>query len=121
MKKMLYWTGVLTLTILFASCSSGRKASTSTTVTPGEIEVTIPLGGPEYQSNAEYWRAVQTGTSKDMSMAKKVAMQNARQALADYIRIVQTEAKKRAGDGNTDPLLAATEKYRQGGKRHGET
>ena len=49
------------------------------------------------------------------------SMQNARQALADYIRIVQTEAKKRAGDGNTDPLLAATEKYRQGGKRHGET
>ena len=45
---------------------------------------------------------------------------NARQALADYIRIVQTEAEKRAG-GETDPLVAATEKYKQGGKRHGET
>ena len=33
--------------------------------------------------------------------------QNARQALADYIRIVQTEAEKRAGR-DTDPLLAAT-------------
>ena len=86
MKKMLYWTGVLTLTILFASCSSSRKASKSTPVTPGEIEVTIPLGGPEYQSDAEYWRAVQTGTSKDMSMAKKVAMQNARQDLAATVQ-----------------------------------
>ena len=45
--------------------------------------------------------------------------QNARQALADYIRIVQTESDKRAGGGAADPLLAATEKYKQGGKRHG--
>ena len=45
--------------------------------------------------------------------------QNARHALADYIRIVQTEAEKRAGGGTIDPLLAATEKYKQGGKRHG--
>lgn len=48
--------------------------------------------------------------------------QNARQALADYIRIVQTEAEKRAGK-DTDPLLAATEKYKNkkgtGGKQHG--
>lgn len=46
---------------------------------------------------------------------------NSRQALADYIRIVQTEADKRAG-GATDPLLAATEKYKDkkgtGGKQH---
>ena len=49
------------------------------------------------------------------------SMPNARQALADYIRIVQAEAAKRAGDGSADPLLAATEKYKnkQGGKRHG--
>ena len=45
--------------------------------------------------------------------------QNARQALADYIRIVQTESDKRAGSGAADPLLVATEKYKQGGKRHG--
>ena len=48
--------------------------------------------------------------------------QNARQALADYIRIVQTEAEKRAGR-DTDPLLAATEKYKNKkgteGKQHG--
>ena len=42
---------------------------------------------------------------------------NAPQALADYIRIVKTEADKRAG-GDADPLLAAAEKHRQGGKRH---
>ena len=36
--------------------------------------------------------------------------QNARQALGDYIRIVRAESDKRAG--GADPLLAATEKYR---------
>lgn len=86
MKKILYWTGVLTLTLFCAGCASSKKAPKTTPVTSGEIEVTIPLGGPEYQSNAEYWRAVQTGTSKDMSMAKKVALQNARQELAATVQ-----------------------------------
>ncbi len=47
--------------------------------------------------------------------------QNAAQALTDYIRIIQTEWKKRTGDGGSDPLLAATEKYRKGigGKHYG--
>ena len=49
--------------------------------------------------------------------------QNAAQALADYIRIIQTEADKRASGANIDPLLAATEKYKDkkgtGGKQHG--
>ena len=86
MKKIFYWTGVLTLTLFCASCASSKKVSRTTPVAIGEIEVTIPLGGPEYQSNAECWRAVQTGTSKDMSMAKKVAMQNARQELAATVQ-----------------------------------
>ena len=36
--------------------------------------------------------------------------QNAAQALADYIRIIQAEADKRAGGAAIDPLLAAVEK-----------
>ena len=48
--------------------------------------------------------------------------QNAQRALADYIHIVKTEAKKRAGK-DIGPLLAATEKYKDkkgtGGKQYG--
>lgn len=51
------------------------------------------------------------------------SLRNGRQALADYIRIVKTEADKRAGGEQIDPLLAATEKYKDkkgtGGKQHG--
>lgn len=48
---------------------------------------------------------------------------NRHQALADYIRIIQTEFQKRAQGGSVDPLLAATEKIKDkkgtGGKQHG--
>jgi hypothetical protein len=48
------------------------------------------------------------------------SLQNRTQALADYIRIVKTESNKRAGTA-IDPLLAATEKYKNktgtGGKQ----
>lgn len=66
-------------------------------------------------------------TQDEMSHITAVCQQpesarNSRQAMADYIRIVQTEAGKRAGAG-IDPLLAATEKYKDkkgtGGKQHG--
>ena len=50
------------------------------------------------------------------------SVHNARQALTDYINVVKTEAEKRAGNA-VDPLLAATEKYKNkkgtGGKQHG--
>lgn len=48
------------------------------------------------------------------------SLQNGAQAMSDYIRIIQTEYNKRAGAA-MDPLLAATEKYKNkkgtGGKQ----
>ena len=47
------------------------------------------------------------------------SLRNGKQALADYIRVIQAEAAKRAG-GEPDPLLAAAEKYKdkKGEKRN---
>ena len=67
-------------------------------------------------------------TPEEMSHISAVCQQpespqHARQALADYIRIVQEESDKRADRQAADPLLAATEKYKDkkgtGGKQHG--
>ena len=64
-------------------------------------------------------------TPEEMSHITSVCQQpesaqNASQALADYINIIRREAEKRAG-GDIDPLLAATEKYKDkkgtGGKQ----
>ena len=38
---------------------------------------------------------------------------NSQRALRDYISIIQTEALKRTGENQMDPLLAAREKYRE--------
>jgi DNA primase len=50
------------------------------------------------------------------------SLQNAKQALEDYIRVIQAEAAKRTAPAD-DPLLAATEKYKSkkgtGGKHNG--
>ena len=51
------------------------------------------------------------------------SLSNASQALSDYIRIIGAEWEKRSGAGAVDPLLAATQKYKDkkgnGGKQHG--
>ena len=65
-------------------------------------------------------------TSEEMNHVTAVcqqpeSLQYAQQALADYIRIIKAEYDKRSG-GHIDPLLAATEKYKDkkgtGGKQH---
>ena len=55
---------------------------------------------------------------------KPESMDNRHKALTDYIRIIKKEHRKRsASDAQEDPLLAATQKYRNksgiGGKQHG--
>lgn len=86
MKKNLFVAGAVLLSLLATGCGSSKKAAGPAAMTPAETEVAIPLSGPEYASNADYWRAVQMGTSKDAAMAKKVAMQNARQELAAAVQ-----------------------------------
>ena len=46
-------------------------------------------------------------------MDQPESMAHSGQALRDYIEIIQTEALKRGGGGQSDPLLAAREKFRE--------
>ncbi len=85
MKQFFLFCGVAALFMCgMNSCKSNQALAK---IENSEIEVAIPLSGSAYQSDAEYWRVVQEGVSPDMSMAKKVAMQNARQELAATIRV----------------------------------
>ncbi|MBQ5875285.1 MAG: LPP20 family lipoprotein [Alistipes sp.] len=79
MKKFFYFALVAIMASASVSCSSSKV---SDPIAKGDKEVVIPLSGAQYRSDKKYWRAVQMGTSSDVSMAKKVAMQNARQDLA---------------------------------------
>ena len=98
-----------------------------------EADFSSPLLGRVF---ALLWRAKEAGrapalpalaaelTAEEMNHVTAVcqrpeSVQNGRQALADYIRVIQAEAAKRSGV-ETDPLLAAAEKHKdkKGEKRN---
>ncbi|MDE6622789.1 MAG: hypothetical protein K2K30_00105 [Alistipes sp.] len=85
MKKYLYGATALLLLAGTASCGSSKKAA-GTPAPVGMTEEVVPLSGPQYRSDAEYFRAVQNGVSTDRSTAQKIAMQNCRQELAANIQ-----------------------------------
>lgn len=85
MKKTLFGALALLLAAGAVSCSSSKKA-VGTPAPAGMVEETVPLSGPQYRSDANYYRAVQNGASTDRSTAQKIAMQNCRQELAANIQ-----------------------------------
>jgi len=56
-------------------------------------------------------------------LQKPESMANSTQAMADYIEVIRMEYDKRRGGGDTDPLLAANDKFKNkkgyGGKQSG--
>ncbi|MBE6250498.1 MAG: hypothetical protein E7111_02465 [Bacteroidales bacterium] len=85
MKKTLSLVTVLVLAV--TACSPVKKAAK--TVVPAQtdlVEQVLPLSEAKYHSDAQYYRAVQSGVSPERSMAKKIAIQNARQELAATIQ-----------------------------------
>ena len=97
MKRLFYFVALLlVVSIVTSSCATAKKTAAPT----GLVEQTIPLSEAKHRSDAEYYRATQSGKSKDISMAKKVAIQNARQELAASIKadvssVIENYAKNR--------------------------
>lgn len=85
MKRTLLGAIALVLAAAAVSCSSSKKVA-GPAAPAGMVEEAIPLSGPQYRSNAEYYRAVQNGVSTERSTAQKIAMQNCRQDLAAAIQ-----------------------------------
>ena len=46
-------------------------------------------------------------------MDRPADLSRGQQAMEDYIEIIETEALKRSGGSEADPLLAAREKFRE--------
>ncbi len=86
--KSILMLATLTMIIIISGCKSKEKAAS--TKDQGETLIEVYCSGPEYFSNAEYFRANQVGESVDQATAKKKAMSNAR---ADLASAVQTTVK----------------------------
>ena len=83
MKRLLYFVAILfAVSVVTSSCATAKKAKAPA----GLVKQDIPLSEAKHRTDAEYYRATQSGKSKDISMAKKVAIQNARQELAASIK-----------------------------------
>ena len=93
MKRTLIGAIALVLAAGAVSCSSSKKA-VGPAAPAGMVEEAIPLSGPQYRSDAEYYRAVQNGVSTERSTAQKIAMQNLAAAIqADVKTVIENYVK----------------------------
>jgi hypothetical protein len=83
----------LALSLLAVSCKSKKPVSVAKQ--EGQIEISTPFDSKEYQTDAENFRSVQSGRSPDLSTAKQIAYQRARNEMASNI---QAKVKKVASD-----------------------
>lgn len=90
MKKMYKFSAllmpVLALSFVLASCSSTRKVAKKSPT--GETLVNVYCSGPQYESDAEAFRATSMGESMDQAISQKLALNNARTVLASEIKDV---------------------------------
>jgi hypothetical protein len=70
----------LAITVM-VSCRSKKEATPK-----GEVEVVIPCSGPDYFTSNKSFRANSSGESQDQVTAKKKALTNARNELAQAIQ-----------------------------------
>ena len=76
------------------SCG-GQKQAASTDF----VEVSnVPFDTPEYKTDANYFRATASGTSKDLEMARTIADLNARNALAAQVEAIVKSVTDRYGN-----------------------
>jgi hypothetical protein len=57
----------------------------------GSVQISVPFTESKYQSDKEHFRAKASGSSPDLTTAKKIALQNAKSEMAG---LIQTTVKK---------------------------
>lgn len=102
MKRILVFGMLAVFALASVSCGPSKR---TTSVTKGEKEVNLIFNGPEYRSDKKYFRDNGFGVSNDMANAKKIAMQNARQAIASMVHstvkmLVDNYAVTQSADGS---------------------
>ncbi|MDR0667349.1 MAG: hypothetical protein LBF90_01870 [Prevotellaceae bacterium] len=81
------------LTLLATSCGGSKKVATMDKDSD-MVEQIDPFVGSEYQTDKKFFRAVAQGVSTDRTIAEKIAIQNAKTAIAGDIQSVVQEATK---------------------------
>jgi len=72
------------LAINIIGCKSKKDIAKTTKST----EIELPFSGKNYQTDKNYFRSVQSGTSTDVNTAKEIAMMNARSEISYSIKTI---------------------------------
>jgi len=81
---------VMAMVVAVSSCGGQKQV-----VNSGKTEILMPFSSPEYITDADFFRATASGTSKNMEMARTAADLNARNALAAQVStIVKTVTER---------------------------
>ena len=92
----------------------GKKETSSTPDSRGEVRIVEYCSGPDFLTNGEYFRASATGTGPQREIAKKIARQNAEATLARAVEatveIVAENQATQLGFGTTEE---ATSKFNE--------
>ena len=81
MKKVFLFVAIALLSV---GCAS-KKEDKQQEAYKGDVSVTVPCSGKDYQSNSKTFRSLGMGFSTDMQIARSKALQNARAELATQI------------------------------------
>ncbi len=91
---------------IISSCSSTKKIEDINKST----EVRLPFEGNQYKNDKDYFRAVQSGKSPDLSTAKKIALLNAKEEMAANIQSTIKRVTKQYTNQRTVDNPSAFEK-----------
>ena len=91
---------ILMLAIALPSDAANDRKTKKKLKKEGLTEVALPLSGPDYSTNREYFRATQMGEGIDITIAKKIATLNARNAMAEQIKTQISTLTKNYAQGS---------------------
>lgn len=84
MSKTLKFLTIVLVIVSFFSCRTTKPLQETTDLK----KITVPFAGEKYQTDKENFRAVQSGKSIDLAMAKKIALLNAKAEMAGNIQAI---------------------------------
>lgn len=82
--KTINYLLILLFVINIISCKSKKEIAKTTNST----EIELPFDGKQYETDKNYFRSVQSGTSTNVNTAKEIAMVNARSEISYSIKTI---------------------------------
>jgi hypothetical protein len=87
--------------VTFVACGASKKSQTAS-VPKGETEIVLPCG--EFKTDADFFRGIGQGQSRDASTAREKARMNANSELASSISVmVKRVAERYVNDSGQSP------------------